>query len=230
MTDELSPTQVPLQLHPANFTRVHEDYQADPVVLGLKEALSVADASWRATLVGHRKVMSDPMHTPEANLDRSAKAAYRRQDEALKRLDGAVQRCARELQMIDEALNKPADPPPPHLVRLVADRLAGMKPDDRRKIIGNALQADDAATINSVLYGAPAWVFGMSNEERDLYKSQYQRTKYPAAVARKAELEKAAGIATAGGQALFEAVGKLIDRKRLDSATALAQAAEAALG
>jgi hypothetical protein len=223
-------TATPLALHEGNFAKVHADFQADPVVNLLKDATGNARASWGATYVGHRKTLADPLHTEDSNMQRSAKAAARRQDESLRGLDAACQRAARELQMIDEALSKPADPPAPHLVKLVADRLSSMSQEQRSKIISEALQNDDKVTINAVLFSAPAWTFGLSNAERDLYRVQYQRSAFPTAVARRAELEKAVDIATSAGQALIQAHGKLFDRKRLDEAAKLSQAAEAALG
>jgi hypothetical protein len=228
--DELKVTEIPMQLQPQMWETVPEDFHADPVVSVLRDAHATAKASWTATLTGHRRIMVDPLHTETMNLKRSADAAGRRQDEALRRLDGAVERARREITFIDDAMAQPQDPPAPHVVTLIANRLSNMRSEDRSKILSDALANDDRATLGAALFSGPAWVYGMSQPERDMLLHSYRQARFPQALARKAALEQAISVVTNAGQALIQANGKLIDRKRLDDAVMLAKAAEAALG
>lgn len=231
MSDEISVTDIPMPLATGvwDIMQDHGDHAADPVVIHLRDAHAIANAAWKATLVGHRRVMADPTNTPMRNLQRSAEAATRRQQEALARLDATTDRARREIQMIVEATSRPDDPPAPHMVRMVADRLSSMKPDQRSKIIGEALASDQKATLHAVLWSGDAWMFGMSNEEREMWRAQYRQSRFPQALARKAALERAIELASAGGTALMTATARLIDKRQLDQAAALAQAAQDAL-
>jgi hypothetical protein len=228
MSDEIN-TAVPLALHPGVLETVGEDFQADPVVSTMRDALGTAHASFQATVVGHRKIMADPTHTEAANLQRSASAAARRQDEALRRLDGAVERCNREIGFINDTLSTPEDPPAPYVTSLIADRMSAMTQEERHKVISEAMRADDRATLGAVLFCGPAWVFGLSDTERQMYRHSYLAERYPAALARKAALERAVELVKNGGQSLMTAHAKLFDQKRLDDAAARARQAEEAL-
>lgn len=222
-------TQTPPSLYPEAVAHVvGEDHADDPIVGVAKEALSVATASWRATLVAHKTIMQDPTRTPLGNQQRSAEAAARRQTEALQRLDAAAERTRREMSFIDDSIGAAFDPPAPPLVSLIAQRMASMKPADRSRILTDALQQDDRVTLGAVLSAAPAWTFGMTSAEKDLLRVQYQHARFPAAVARREALEKTVDAIYRAGQALITAHGKMFDQKKIDHAAALARAADEA--
>jgi hypothetical protein len=227
LTDEYL-TQTPLSLHPDVLQTLGHDHQEDPVVGLMKDALSTARASWQATLAGHAKVMADPTRTETSNMQRSATAAARRQTEALQRLDGAIERAQREIGFIDQTVATPADPTPPHVVGLVASALRSMTPQQRSEAITDAIQSGDSATV-CALFTGPAYAFGLTQTERNMYKHQYLQTAYPAALARRAALEAGIEKVKSAGQSLMLAHAKLFDKKKLDDAAARAKAAEDAL-
>jgi hypothetical protein len=227
MTDEIN-TAVPLSLHPDVLQTIGEDHQQDPVVHLLRDALATARGSWLATLAGHAKVMQDPLHTPERNMQRSATAAAKRQQEALQRLDGAVERATREISFIDQTVATPAEPVPPQLLSLVADALRSMTSQQRSEAINEAIQTGDSATIASLFTG-PAYAFGLTPVEREMYKHQYIQTTFPQALARRAALQAAVEKVKSAGQSLMLAHAKMFDKKKLDDAEAMARSAEEAL-
>lgn len=229
MSDAVN-TAIPLALHPETLKAIGDEYQDDPVVTTLRDALSTARASHEATLTGHRKILADPTQTPAANWQRSATAAARRQEEALRRLDSALDRARRELDTINEAVNRVPDPPAPHVTRMIAESLRTMGPKERRAAIAEALQAGDGAVIGAVCYIGPAFAYGLSREERYMLRLQHQQAAYPAALARREALENAVDLVKLGGQALILAHTKMYDQHQLDHAAALARAASDAMG
>lgn len=229
MADDDFTTQIPPAVHPDNVTHVvGEDFAADPIVGAAREALSVATASWKATLSGHATIMADPTRTALGNMQRSSEAAARRQTEALQRLDAAAERVRREIGFIDDSVGAAFDPPAPPLVSLIAQRMASMKPSDRSRILTDALEQDDKVTLGAVLSAAPAWAFGMTSTEKDLLRVQYQHARFPAAVARREALEKTVDAIHRAGQALIGAHARMFDQKKIDQAAALARAADEA--
>ena len=227
MADEFI-TETPLSLHPDVLKTVGEDHQDDPIVSVMRDALATARGSWQATLSAHKTVMSDPTKTEATNLQRSATAAARRQQEALQRLDAAVERATREISFIDQTVSTPTDPVPPHVVSLVADALRSMTPTQRSEAIADAIQSGDSATV-CALFTGPAYAFGLTRVERDMYKHQYLQAVYPQALARRAALEAGIEKVKNAGQSLMAAHAKMFDKKRLDDAEARAKAAEDAL-
>lgn len=223
-------TKTPLQLHPEVLSTLGADHQSDPVVGNMRDALSTARASWHATLTGHKKILADVTNTEMANLQRSAKAADRRQTEALQRLDQAVERGRREIAMITEGVNRTPDPPAPHVSRMVAEALRSMDAKDRGNAIAEALKAGDHATLGAVLFVGPPFAYGLSRTERDVFLHQYQHATYPDAMKRRAALERGIDLLMKAGPSLLEAHAKLFPRDKLDQAAALAREAEAALG
>jgi hypothetical protein len=229
MADELL-TKTPLSLHPQVLETLGTDHQDDPVVSVARDALATARGSWQATLTGHAKVMSDPTRTEAANMQRSADAAQRRQTEALQRLDSAVERVQREISFIDDSLAAAVEPPAPHVTSLIANRLSGMTADARHKVISAAIAADDRATLGAVLHVGPAWLYGLSDVERNMYLHSFRAERFPQALARRAALERAAELVKNGGSSLMVAHAKMYNRKALDDAAARARQAEEALG
>jgi hypothetical protein len=223
-------TNTPLALHPQNFTTLGDDHQNDPVVVVMRDALGNAHASWTATLTGHKKVMSDPLNTPLRNMQRSSDAAAKRQDEALRRLDAAVERGRREIEAIDEAVNRVPDPPPSYVVRMVSETMRGLSQKERGEAIAEALRDGDTEMLGAVLFCGPAKCYGLTKSERDLFRRQYQQTAYPDALKRRAALERSVELLKRGGTSLMESNAKLFDRAKLDEAAALSQAAAEALG
>ena len=62
-----------------------------------------------------------------------------------------------------------------------------------------------------------------------MYLAQYKQARFPAALARRAAIEKAISITKSAGLSMIEATGKLIDTKRVQAAQAAAAAARSAL-
>lgn len=228
MADEIN-TSVPLSLHPQVLEVIDADFQSDPVVGVARSALDAAHISFTATVDGHKRVMQDPTHTPTANLQRSATAAAKRHQQALQHLDSAVERITREIQFIDEAMAKQAEPPPSSTVELVATRLSNMKHEERSKIISEAMRTGQTGTINAVLWSVDPWLFGMTMEEREMWRHQYRQANSPQAIKRKAALEQAVERLKLAGQSMHIAHAKMFDKKKLDDAAARAKAAEEAL-
>jgi hypothetical protein len=222
-------TSIPLALHPDVLQTVGEDWQTDPVVGAARSALDTAHKTFAATVHGHRTILADVTHTPEANLQRSSKVAATRQTETLQRLDGAIERCNREIQAIDTAIATPPNPVPPHLIGVVASALRSMTPEQRSAAVTEAIQSGDAATIH-LLFQGPAFASGMTAQERSLHKTTYLHTSFPHAIARRAALEHTVERLMAAGQSLHSAHAALFDRKRLEDAAEKARAAQAVLG
>jgi hypothetical protein len=228
LTEEIN-TAVPLSLHPDVMQTLGEDFQTDPIVHVLRDALGTAHASWKATLAAHDKVMADPLSTPQRNMQRSAAAAAKRQQEALSRLDAAVERAQREVGFINDAVNQVPDAPPSYVVRMVADTLRELTPQKRSAVIAEALQVGDTSIIGPALFVGPPASYGLTRSERDMLRHQYQSSAYPAALARRTALEAGIEKLKQGGQALIAAHSKKFDQKMLDDAAARARQAEEAL-
>jgi hypothetical protein len=73
---------------------------------------------------------------------------------------------------------------------------------DRRKEITRSLESGDDQTMSAIL-SAPAMLSGLSQNEVDNFRLVWQRKRFPKELARIAQLEKAAGAVSLGGQLLL---------------------------
>lgn len=229
---DIKVTDLPLTMHEGHWTTVHDDFRADEAVVSLRLAHEAVRMAYESSLRTHRAVMADPLQTEAANLQRSANHAHKRQAEALTKVDAALDRARRTLAAIDEATSRPADPPSPEVSKLISSRLLSMSADDRQKVIAEALATDDEDSrqiLGAALSFGPALIYGLSKSERDMYRARYQQLRFPAALARKAAIEKAIGITNAGGTSLISSVSKLIDAGAVRRAQELAAVARSAL-
>jgi hypothetical protein len=222
-------TRIPLTLHPAVFAaRIPVDHHGDHAINQLQSAHATARRSLETTLASHSAIIADPTFTPVRNLQRSGEAAERRKADALAAIDEAVKRAHVSLEGIADTMAKAVEGPSSSTVEAVASRLAEKSPEERRKIISAALQADDKITLAGI-FRLPAWMSGLSDAERDLYRAQYQRAKFPDLIARKAAIEAAIELSMDAGTALCKTIHELVDAKAVADAMKAAAAAELAL-
>jgi hypothetical protein len=73
--------------------------------------------------------------------------------------------------------------------------------DKRREIVRSIESGDDS--VMSAILSAPAMLSGLSPAEVEAFRLTWQRKRWPAEVARIAQLEKAAGHLNTGGQLLI---------------------------
>lgn len=228
--EELKITDIPGPLHHLQWSDFPEGFETDGAVRMLQDAHSRAESAWKATLTGHRKVMADPTNTPDRNMQRSHEAATRRAKEVEKEYHRAIQATGAELEALDTAMNRVPNVPGPHIITMIADRMAQMDENARRKRIIEAIETDDHWTVAAALFNGSPWLYGLTQTKRDLFLTEYRAKKFPEHMARKAAIEKAQGILTKGFEAFQRANSKLYDEERLEKAQKLADEAKRALG
>lgn len=222
-------TKYPSELHPLVWGDLDEDEAADPRVRGLHDALNVGLGAWRATVVGHQKVMADPLSTPDQNMHRSHKAAERRWNEfegrMMKELIGAKE----EITALDAAMNRAPKMPSEGVALHIAGMLRGLSDEARINLIATAMKNKAMDTVGAALFFSDPDLFGISPQRREVFKAQYRLAEYPDLLARKARLEKWAEHATRGLNGYRRDFAKMYDTKRIDAAQKKAQAAAMAL-
>lgn len=228
--DEIKITEIPPALHNLMWSDFPEDYQHDYTVRLLRDAHNNAEAAWKRTLLAHRAAMADVTQTPDNNLQRSHRAAEKFKKQAESVMQPAMEHALKELDRLDAEMDRVPRMPSDTSVRLTADLLNAMSPEDRHKRVTEAIDNGEAQTVAAVLFFGDPWHFGLSQTKRDLFKAVYRQKMYPELVARRAAIVEAADRTFEGRKAYDRVYTKLIDVKRLDAAQALADAAKKALG
>ena len=96
-----------------------------------------------------------------------------------------------------------------------------MTPAERNNAIAKADNSVAGALFRA---GAPAWLAGMDESERELRRQAWRRSRHPDICDREQRLEKAVAALDRGGAALVALVSSVVEDK---SATAAAAKAEA---
>jgi hypothetical protein len=225
----LTVTDVPQSMVPEHWSRFDEKLLSDPTVSTLRGVHAETLQTLATVTHTHRSVMADVTQTPAANLQRSYQHAAKAKAALLDRHERAVRRARETIAAIDDATDRVPDPPAPHMVRMVYDSLSRMTPADRSATIHKALEHDDRATLGAVLMQGPAYLWGLSDAEREMHRDTYRRSRYPEALARREAVERGIELANAAARTLVERIDGLFDHGKLREAENAAAAALKAL-
>lgn len=229
MAEEVPITKIPPELHHLMWEDFPEDFIQDNTVQMLRNTHSTAEASWKATYVGHNKVMADPLNTREANIRRSHAHAQKRLKEVERGFTAAIRAAEEQIAALDVAMNRVPKMPPDGVALRIADRLAALPDEKRISRINEAMKNGETDTLGAALFFSDPWLSGLSPERREIFRIQYREKTYPDLVQRKAAIEKALDITMKGYNGYHRQLGKMYDTKALEHAEKLAEAAELAL-
>ena len=226
----LKVTEVPLNMVGELWKRIDEKHSSDPTISTLKGVHTETLLTLATVTHTHRDVMADVTQTSSANMYRSYQHAQKAKATLLERHERAIIKARETLAAIDDACNRVPDAPAPHMVRMVYDSLQRMTSADRSATIRKALEVDDRATLGAVLLQGPAYLWGISDAERDMHRDEYRRARYPDALARREAIERGMEITNASARTLVERIDALYDQGKIREAETRAATAKKALG
>ena len=221
----LTPTELPQTMAPELWRQVPPEHLSDPTMDVLGGVHRDALQTLAGILHTHRDVMADPTQTPAANLQRSHQHARKLAGQLLDKMERAEMRTLETIKSIDEATSRVPDPPSDAVARMVYDSFARMTPAQRSETIAWAIDTDDRATLGAVLVQGPAYLWGVSEAEREMHRDRYKRLRYPQALARREALERGLEITSAATRTLSERVASMYDQAALREAETLAMQA-----
>ena len=193
MSDNID-TRVSSALHPGGFDAIEGlDEQTAPfiadAVSAFRDAYVTIGKIWNATEAGK----SNAAWTDENRVLIVGKEAAKQQDRLLRRMDVASSTLAKSIASVEG-----------ELTRLLRERAGlgsinheirqhakGLKPGERAKLLHEAFEADDLATVEAII-GAQPFLSGMSREEQAVYAQRYNARQSPHLVARLAVMRAAA--------------------------------------
>jgi hypothetical protein len=152
-------------------------------------------------------------------------------------VDAATQKFSAEITRLQNKIAAPAQDNTIRGVQLATELRIFLRDQtvaDRRKEITRSLEAGDDQTMSAIL-SAPPMLSGLSPNEVETFRRQWQQKRWPNEMKRIAQLEKAGGAVNLGGQLLLSHQQKMAapaivaeaKKFREASAAAIAQASGA---
>lgn len=186
-------TRVSPSLHPAGFDAIAGlDDQTKPYIADAVSAFRDAYISigkiHDATAAGKRNTA----WTDEQRMLMVGKEAARQQDRLCRKLDAVTATLERNIAAAERELSQPLRERAAlgNLNQEVRQHCRGLKPDERAKLLHEALEAGDNDTLQAIL-GAQPFLSGMSAAEQALYLHRYHERNNPALVGRLAVMRGA---------------------------------------
>jgi hypothetical protein len=218
--------KIPLNLHEGEVSKFRaRDLDGKLIPDAEFESMEAAMAGARADIdriaALHEAVNQDLTMTPHAAALRVREVALKLGERASERLDQSRVRVVREIERIARSTAAPV--PPRETAPLGAEvrqRLAGMKLDDRRKVLAAAMKDNDDTILSAVL-AAPPLLSGLTPSEHAGCVAQFRRVRHPAEDDRLDRLQRAGAAVDRAGRSLVAFV-------EAAASSPAAQAAEAA--
>jgi hypothetical protein len=180
-------------LHPACIRAIKgfDDTTAGYVAPAM-EAFETAHAGTQSIIDARAKVMLNDAWSPERKLLELAGLAEKQQLRATKSFDAARTRLIQGRTALEESLSKPLtqDANAGTINSEIRVHMKSLKTEDRHKLLDEATKAQDATTLRAVL-SAPSYLTGISEDERALRISMYNRMTQPAIAQRVDVMRKA---------------------------------------
>jgi len=167
-------------LHPANITGITGYEEHKGYVVHSVTALDSAYQSVDAVIVAKRKLAIDESRTPKARIVEVAQLAEKYSAKLQKSFELSWDKLHAGINHIDELLSEPMEQQAGTGIinGEIRAHAKSLKPDERNKLIADALQSGDSKTIAALL-GAPAYLSGLRDVEKDRYTRMYHESTNP---------------------------------------------------
>ncbi|WP_454756890.1 hypothetical protein [Cupriavidus campinensis] len=203
-------TDVTPSLHPSVIEAVdgYEQHMAYVV-----EARNAFDEAYKALSTIHnarRAVADDPTMTDTAKLLAVAEFADKHSDKLFRRFDGAVARLTLTVRDHESKLTAPVQQAAAAPVAAeIRAHVKAMNQGERASFLNDALRVGDTQTITAVL-GAPAYLSGLTEVEKQVHTRAYHAKANPDLSARLAIMTKAKELLEQRGALMHGEIEKSI--------------------
>jgi len=206
-------TDVTPSIHPSVIEAV-DGY--DQHMAFVVEARNVFEEAYKALSTIHnarRAVADDPTMTDAAKLLAVADFADKNSDKVFRKFDGAVARLTLAVRDHESKLNAPVQQAAAAPVAAeIRAHVKAMKQGERMGFLNDALKAGDAQTITAVL-GAPAYLSGLTEVEKQVHTRAYHSKANPDLSARLAIMTKVRDLVEQRGALIHGELEKAIGGK-----------------
>ncbi len=198
-------------LHPDNLKAIeHYDDHTGPYINAAVEAFSVAYEGLAAVHTARAAADKNPTLNEAGKLLMVAQFAGKQQDQIGRKFDSAMLNLTKAIKATDEMLTTPLVQAGSSTISTeIRNHVKNLPNDKRYDFLKSAHEAGDVQTLSAVL-GAPAFLSGLSQVEREAHTRLHHERTNPDAAKRLGVMRKAHAMLEERGGLVFKEVEKAI--------------------